>query len=94
MPAHVNRTSASISGTVSSARAAYPQSDDNGVLVYNSGIVPVFVNSGDVTVTAATTNQFVPAGATRYFERKPTDTYLAAITASSTATVYFVPETP
>lgn len=86
---NVNSPSASISGSTSSARTAYPTGAGSRVTVYNSGSVAVFVKSGDVTVTAAATNQFVPAGQMRVFERNPNDTHLAAITASSTATVYF-----
>lgn len=86
---HVNSPTASISGTTSSARTAYPVGTGSRVSVYNSGSVAVFVKSGDVTVAATTTNMFVPAGQALTFERNPNDTYLATITASSTATVYF-----
>jgi hypothetical protein len=87
---HVNTPSASISGTTSSARTAYPVTPSTGgVRIYNSGAVAVFVKSGDSSVAAATTDQFVGPGQTVLFARNPRDTHLAAITASSTATVYF-----
>lgn len=90
MVAHVNTPSASIAGTTSSARTAYPAAcTQNGVIVYNAGAVPIFVKSGDVTVVATLTDNFVPAGSYRLFEHNINDTHLAAITASSTATVYF-----
>jgi hypothetical protein len=93
---HVNTPVASISGSTSSARTAYPQNtNQSGVRVYNAGAVGVFLKSGDVTVTATTTGgQFVGAGQTVIFTRDPKDTHLAAITASSTATVYFSSCTP
>lgn len=88
MPSHANQASASISATTTSARTAYPVLG-NGVAVYNSGSVVVFVASGDSTVTATTSGQFVAPGETVEFKHNPADTHLAAITASSTATVYF-----
>jgi len=89
MVAHVNTKSASISVSTSSARTAYPAGNRNGVTVYNAGAVPVFVKSGSSSVVATTTDQFVPAGYFRTFEKNPTDTHLAAIAASDTSTVYF-----
>lgn len=92
---HVNQPSASISGTTSTARAAYPQdSNKSGVRVHNAGNVMGFVKSGDDTVEATTGDQFVPPGQTVVFAKNPKDTHLAAITASSTATFYFSPCSP
>jgi hypothetical protein len=89
MPISTNATTATISGSTSSARTAYPAGNNNGVRVYNAGTVPVFIRSGDSTVAATTAGQFVPPASTVIFEKLSTDTHLAAITASSTATVYF-----
>lgn len=94
MVSHVNAPSASISATTSSARSAYPAGDSDGVCVYNAGSVPIFIKSGDSSVAAATSDNFVPAGQFRVLARNPRDTHLAAITASSTATVYFNNEAP
>ena len=95
MVSHVNSPSASISVTTSSARTAYPASNNaNGVCVYNTGSVPIFIKSGDATVVATTSDNFVPAGQFRVLVRDPKDTHLAAITASSTATAYFNNESP
>lgn len=92
---HANQPSASISASTSNARTAYPaNANQNGVRVYNAGSVPVFVKSGGSSVAATTSDQFVAPGATVIFARDPNDTYLAAITASSTATVYFEPCSP
>lgn len=89
MTGHVNAPSASISASTTSARTAYPAGNAGGVLVYNAGTVPVFLASGGSTVTATTAGSFVPPGDMRLFEKSANDTHLAAITASSTATVYF-----
>ena len=90
MPSHANQASATISATTSSARTAYPNpSNFNGVGVYNSGTVVVFVKSGDSSVAATTSDQFVAPGEAVEFKRNSQDTHLAAITGSGTATVYF-----
>lgn len=94
MVSHVNAPSASISATTSTARTAYPAGNSGGVCVYNTGSVPVFVKSGSSTVEATTGGNFVPAGEFRIFERNPNDTHLAAITVSSTSTVYFNNQNP
>lgn len=89
---HVNQASASISATTSSARAAYPaNANKNGVRALNAGTVAAFIKSGDSTVDATTSGQFLAPGEAVTFVRDPKDTHLAAITASSTATVYFTP---
>lgn len=85
----LNAVSASISGTTSSARTAYPAGSYGEVEVYNTGTVPVFLASGDSTVAATTSGTFLAGGQSRTFARDPKHTHLAAITASSTATVYF-----
>lgn len=88
MPSHANQPSATISATTASANAAYP-TEGNGVRVHNMGSVAIFVKSGDSNVVATTSSQFVPPTTTVELDRNPADTHLAAITASSTATVYF-----
>jgi len=88
MPSHANQASATISGTTTSARAAYP-TEGNGVRVHNMGSVAVFVVSGDSNVVATSAGQFIPPTSSVELDRNPADTHLAAITASSTATVYF-----
>lgn len=90
MASPVNLPSGSISASTSSARTAYPKNaSKNHVYVYNTGAVPIFVKSGDANVVATTSDNFVVAGQGRLFSKTPTDTHLAAITASSTSTVYF-----
>lgn len=88
MPSHANQDSATISGTTTSANAAYP-TQGNAVRVHNMGSVAIFVKSGDSNVVATTSSQFVPPITSVELIRNPADTHLAAITASSTATVYF-----
>lgn len=89
MTSHVKQLTASIAATTTTANAPYPASNANGVWIYNSGTVPVFVNSGTSTVTATSTNQVVQAGAARLLERDANDTHLAALASTGTATVYF-----
>ncbi len=85
----INTPTVSISATTSSARSAYSNGSYAEVLIYNTGTVPVFVQSGDSTVAATTSSTVVPAGTNAIYLRNPNDTHLAAITASGTATVYF-----
>ena len=90
MPTEINIPSASISASTSSARAAFPAGHSkNAVYIHNTGSVPIFVKSGDSTVTATTSDSFVVGGTARLFYCNPLHTHIAAITASSTATVYF-----
>lgn len=92
MYSNINIPSATISATTSTARTAYPVSGSplkNTVFVYNAGSVPVFVTSGDSTVVATVAGSIVPPAQTRLFSKAVGDTHMAAITASSTATVYF-----
>lgn len=89
MTISVYQPTATIAATTSSARTAYPSSEGGFVWVYNSGSIPIYVNSGDGTVVAAAGNQVVPANSARTFYRKPSDTNLAALATSTTATVYF-----
>lgn len=90
MADHVNKNSITVAATTTSAANAYGvNGEGNGVWVYNSGSVAVHVKSGASTVAAATTDNVIPAGQARTFQRDPNDTHLAIRTASSTATVYF-----
>ncbi len=88
MPAHANQGSATIPGTTTSARAAYP-TEGNAVRVLNVGSVVTFVKSGDSSVVATSSDQPILPNSEVELFRNPSDTHLAAITASSTATVYF-----
>lgn len=81
--------SATISATTSSSRTAYPVSGNVYYRVYNSGTVPVYIRSGDSSVAATNTDQFVPSGSTIVIIRDVADTNLAALASSTTATVYF-----
>ena len=64
------------------------------VRLYNAGSATVFFKAGPAGVTAATTDTPLPSGAIEVFNLTPTvDTaggcsHIAAITASSTATLY------
>lgn len=85
--------------TTSSARIAFVSTQDgipaSDILLFNSGTVNVFVAFGDSTVTALGPVNGTPAngmvlGAGSYLVfNKGINTYIAAVTASSTATVYF-----
>lgn len=88
MTSHANQPSTSISATTTSARAAYPV-QGTGVRVCNSGAVTIFVASGDSSIVATSASQPVLANSSVELKHNPTDTHLAAITASGTATVYF-----
>lgn len=50
-----------------------------------------FINSGDSTVTATTTNMFVASLGTLIFERDANDTNMAVILSTGTGTIYFAP---
>lgn len=84
-------TSASIAVTVASARTPYPAISDNNCYfrVYNLGTGVAFVRSGDVTVVATVTDQYIPANGSIVIIRAVGDTNLAAITATGTSTIYF-----
>lgn len=80
-------TSLAVTGTT--GRVAFPD-EYASVRLYNAGSVAVFVKVGTVAVNAATTDLPIPPGATEIFTRNDpkVDTYIAGITASSTATLY------
>ena len=59
------------------------------VRVHNAGSVTAFVRFGNSAITAVLTTAIpIPAGAVEAFELGAGCTHMAAITASSTATVY------
>lgn len=83
----------------SSARVAFVSTADgvpnSDILLFNSGTVNVFITFGDSTATAVAPVDGTPAngvvvapGAYLVFN-KGINTYIAGITASSTATIYF-----
>lgn len=78
-----------LSATDSSSRVALPALPYPymAVTVYNKGTADIFVALGDVTVAATASSIPIPAGlfVTLYVGD---NTYLAGITASSTASVY------
>jgi len=79
-----------ISASTSSARGAITV-DCQCLRIVNIGSVATFIKLGDVTVTA-TNNDFVLAPNEAVLIAKGgIDTYLAALTASGTATVYVTP---
>lgn len=80
---------ATLSVTTSSARVALATNSSNGsynAIVTNTGAVDAHIALGSVTVTAATTDFLVPAGQWRGIAIG-SQTYLAAITGSSTTTL-------
>lgn len=88
----------SISATTTSANVALATGLPQGefqMRVYNAGTDTVYVNFGDSTAAAATTDHIVPSGAVEVITinnpAKSPITYAAAKAASSTATVYFTP---
>jgi hypothetical protein len=62
--------------------------DASTVRLYNAGTATAFVKFGDSSITAATTNMPIPAGAIEAFRPPGSSTHLAAITSSGTATLY------
>lgn len=86
-------TSATISTSVTSARTAYPIIHDNKPYwrVYNTATSVAFIRSGDVTVAATVTDQFIPASGSIVIIKDSGDTNLAAILATGTGSIYFVP---
>lgn len=76
---------ASLSVTTSSARVAFG-SVDTSMVVQNTGSATAYVKTGDVTVTAATTDTPIPAGASYAFNTGGSG-YIAAITASGSTSL-------
>lgn len=62
------------------------------IRLYNAGAATVFVEFGTVAVNAAVATGFpLPPGAVEVFRVDNTQTYVAAITASGSATLYATP---
>lgn len=79
---------ASVAVTVASGSVALAGAG-NSVELQNDGTVTVFVKLGGSAVTAAVTDYPILAGASKIIGRDPgQQTYVAAITASGTATLY------
>ena len=77
----------SISATTSTNRVALSGAG-KAVRIYNSGATPVFLQIGDSTVVATTSNMPLAAGATENFGINKNITHIAAITGTGTTTVY------
>lgn len=78
----------SASGTT--ARVALPSKRGDQIRIANpAGGQIVFVKFGDATVTAAVTDTPVLVGSTDTFTVPPGMTYVAGITSTGTATIYF-----
>ena len=79
---------ANLAATTSTGRVQINATTGLGeVRVYNSGTVTVFIKEGDVTVNAAVTDMPLAPGAIEVLTFA--GQYIAGITASGTATVYF-----
>jgi hypothetical protein len=88
--ATVNLAVTSTTGNVAmTIMGGMTQQGSRSIRVYNSGAVDVFIAIGSSAITATTSSLPIPAGAVEVFETGPSATHIAAITASSTATVYF-----
>jgi len=61
--------------------------------IYNAGTVAAFINCGDVTVTATTGSGMPVAPGSVEVMSCGSQLYVAAITASGTATIYLTPGT-
>lgn len=89
----------SLAASTSSSRVQFNLTAPGGneeptARVYNSGTGAVFIRFGDVTATAsATTDAPIAPGATEIFRVSggTAEQYIAAITASGTATLYITP---
>lgn len=61
----------------------------NSIELQNTGLTICFVKVGSSAVTAATTDYPIPPGQSKVIARDPANqTYVAAITASGTTTLY------
>lgn len=76
--------------TTSTANVALARKGANQVLIYAPAANAVaFIKFGDSTVTATTSDIAIAPGFNRIFTIPPDVTHVAAITAASTATLYF-----
>lgn len=77
-----------LSGTTTSSNAAFVGIGVS-VEIQNSGAVTIFIKLGASTVTATSADYPLLAGQSKMLSRDPaTQTHIAVITASGTATVY------
>lgn len=76
--------------TTSSANVALTRNGSEQVLIFAPAANAVaFIKFGDSNVTAAVTDIAIAPGFNRIFTIPPGATHVAAITAASTATLYF-----
>ncbi len=80
----------SLAVTNASARVANPSTSPpyNTLTIYNSGAKDAYINQGDVTATATTSNARLPAGAVMTIWAS--GTYVAAITGGSDTTTLLI----
>lgn len=83
----------SVSATTSTGNARLATPNPSAVMVYNAGEVIAFIRAGKSNVAATASDFPVPAGAVMTLDLTASAgskevTHIAAITASSTATVY------
>lgn len=90
MSLHVNAPSATITTSTTTARTAYPATNNQFVRVFNEGTTTAYFKTGDSTVTAtAGGGTFLGGGKSAIFQKGLNDTHLAAILVSGTGVVYF-----
>lgn len=90
----VSLSASSVSSRVLLGGQPSPAGQRFQVRIYNGGPDTAFIRFGDSTVTAATMDVPVPSGAIEVMsltvpDNVTTGAYMAAITASGTATLYF-----
>lgn len=90
----VSRATTSVSSRVLLGGQPGPANQRFQVRIYNAGPDTAFIHFGDSSVTAAVTDVPIPSGAIEVMsfmvpDQVVTGAYMAAITASGTATVYF-----
>lgn len=94
MPPFTPGTTVTVATTTTSGetRVAITLPANRQVLVQNAGLVPAFVEFGISTVTALVASSTpILAGGSRIFTVPAAVTHVAAITGTSTATVYCTP---
>src|SRR5262249_25769950 len=86
LPGATTDLSGASSGTTRSARIG-----GVSVRVYNATATTVFIQFGNSTVAATTSNMPIPAGAIETFQIGPGVTHIAGITSTGTGTLYATP---
>ena len=76
--------------TASSRVQVQPSHQSRHVRIFNSGTVTVFIEAGDSTITASASTGMPIAAGTVEIISAPSG-YIAAITSTGTATLYFTP---